>query len=111
MSKLNINEFRSLLFNEKNKILQSLSLNQSIYEVDSDGDDVDKIQCDVLMGVYNKLNDRNSKRLNDLEAALKRINDNSFGICEDCEEDIPYKRLLFNPCITTCVCCAEARES
>ncbi len=40
-------------------------------------------------------------------AALARIDEDEFGLCEDCGEDIPTGRLDLDPCVTKCVSCAS----
>ena len=42
-----------------------------------------------------------------LEHALDRIDDENFGICTECGEDIATGRLLVMPEATLCVDCAE----
>lgn len=42
-----------------------------------------------------------------LERALTQINDNEFGVCLGCGEEIAFKRLLIMPETTLCVYCAE----
>ena len=51
--------------------------------------------------------DRESRRLRDIEAALGRIEKDSFGVCVDCEEQIPAKRLAALPWASRCVSCRE----
>ncbi len=46
-----------------------------------------------------------------ITAALKRISDGSFGICEHCDEAINPKRLEFDPTATLCIDCASAAEN
>ncbi len=41
-----------------------------------------------------------------VDTALKRFADGEYGYCLVCEEDIPVKRLEFDPAITVCVDCA-----
>ena len=48
-----------------------------------------------------------------INEALERIEDGSFGICEDCGEEIGVKRLEARPVTTQCIDCktkAEAQE-
>lgn len=48
------------------------------------------------------------KRLSQLKQALDRLDsDPDFGICRDCEEAIPAKRLLLLPESRTCVRCSS----
>lgn len=42
--------------------------------------------------------------------ALKRIDDKTFGICAECESEIPAKRLEHIPYARLCVCCKIAEE-
>lgn len=51
-----------------------------------------------------------SNRLADIEEALLRIQEGTFGVCEDCEKDIPVKRLEVFPAARRCVQCQEAIE-
>ncbi|MNT70294.1 RNA polymerase-binding transcription factor DksA [compost metagenome] len=51
---------------------------------------------------------RLSHRKSALGEALKKAND--IGICEDCGNDVPYKRYIINPATTLCTSCQEIRE-
>jgi DnaK suppressor protein len=48
-------------------------------------------------------------RLDDLDRALERLEQGSYGRCEGCGEPIPAERLEVRPAATTCVHCAESR--
>ena len=45
-----------------------------------------------------------------IEAALERIEDGSYGLCEECNVRIPKTRLNAIPYATLCVRCAEQLE-
>lgn len=47
------------------------------------------------------------KRIN---SALKRIDDEEYGLCENCGEDIASGRLQIDPTATLCIKCAENSE-
>ena len=49
--------------------------------------------------------------LADVEAALARINDGSYGECVDCGVEIPYARLAAYPAAKRCVACQEIAEA
>ena len=42
-----------------------------------------------------------------IAAALKRIDEGEFGICQECGEDVGLKRLTLDPTLPTCVSCAH----
>ena len=51
--------------------------------------------------------DRGSQQLRDARAALRRINEGAFGVCEECGEDIHPKRLVAVPWTALCIQCQE----
>lgn len=53
---------------------------------------------------------RESQELQDIETALKRIGDGSYGICTDCEEEIGHARLKAYPTAKRCLPCQEQYE-
>lgn len=50
--------------------------------------------------------DRRQARLQVLVAALGRLDENEYGYCLRCGEDIPVARLDVDPAVTLCVGCA-----
>jgi DnaK suppressor protein len=52
--------------------------------------------------------DRESRQLKDALAALRRIQEGSFGTCLECEQDIPPKRLAAVPWTPFCIQCQES---
>ena len=43
-------------------------------------------------------------------AALRRIDEGTYGICQDCEEKIHPKRLAAMPTAALCLACQEAND-
>lgn len=99
---------KNLLLEQRQELVKQV--NQHV-DVDTEGDETDEIQANILIDLNNQLSTRNSAKLNQIEAALKRIEEKTYGICQDCEDPIPEKRLLSNPYFQTCVSCAEEREA
>tara|TARA_Y100001970_G_scaffold237425_1_gene297914 strand:+ start:1827 stop:2180 length:354 start_codon:yes stop_codon:yes gene_type:complete len=58
-----------------------------------------------------RIRDRERKLLTKVEEALKRLEKKSFGICEECGEEIGIERLLIRPVTTYCVACKESLEA
>ena len=48
--------------------------------------------------------------LDQIEAAIERIEDGSYGQCEECGGKIPKPRLEAIPYAALCVCCASQQE-
>ena len=49
--------------------------------------------------------------LDQIDGALKRIEDGSYGVCEDCGEEIGLKRLEARPVTTLCIDCKTLQET
>ena len=52
--------------------------------------------------------DRRRHRRDVIAAALKRMDDDDYGYCLVCGEDIPYKRLAADPAVTRCIDCQKS---
>jgi len=57
-----------------------------------------------------RLRDRERKLLGKIKEAMKRIDNGTFGICEECGGPIEEKRLLARPVTTLCIDCKTAAE-
>ncbi|HEY5267691.1 MAG TPA: TraR/DksA C4-type zinc finger protein [Candidatus Saccharimonadales bacterium] len=107
MTKTFLNKIKEQLLSQKREILNQV---EREIVIDTDGDETDEIQGNMLIELTNQLNSRNSAKLAQIESALERIADNSYGLCLDCNDPILEKRLLINPYFQTCISCAEERE-
>ena len=56
------------------------------------------------------LADAEQKVLNRINAALEKIDGNTFGLCELCEKKITKERLKIVPYAELCVPCQEKQE-
>ncbi len=54
--------------------------------------------------------ERRAALLRGIDAALRRVEDGSYGLCRDCEEPIDPRRLEFDPTVLRCVDCAAKFE-
>lgn len=57
-----------------------------------------------------QLVDMESKELADIDRALKRLKEQTYGVCEDCEKNIPLTRLIVLPYANLCIHCQRAAE-
>jgi len=110
MKKQFIKKMQKKLVEEKFLILKETYSETNDQSIDSDGDEVDEVQANLLVYVSNQINSRHSASIKKIDQALERIRNDEYGFCEDCEEEISEKRLEFNPYFTTCIKCAEIRE-
>ncbi|HPC74288.1 MAG TPA: RNA polymerase-binding protein DksA [Syntrophales bacterium] len=57
-----------------------------------------------------RIRERERKLILKMKEALRRIEDGTFGICEECEEPISLKRLKARPVTTLCIECKTREE-
>jgi DnaK suppressor protein len=57
-----------------------------------------------------RIRDRERKLINKIREALERIEDDTFGICEMCGEEINEARLKARPVTTLCIDCKIEQE-
>jgi DnaK suppressor protein len=70
----------------------------------------DQASAEVDQNFSMRIRDRERKLLKKIDEALDRIKNNTYGICERCEGDIPYKRLKARPVTTLCIECKTLQE-
>ena len=56
------------------------------------------------------LGDREREKVHAIDEALLRIDENEYGVCEECEEEIPLGRLKTMPFARHCVKCKSDLE-
>ena len=113
MTRKELNVFKKQLLSEKVLLLQGIStkMKGSPKPGDPEGGDV----CDIATSdrereLTLRLSERGREKLKQIEEALERIEDGSFGTCEQCEAKIPKGRLKVMPFSTTCVACKSKQE-
>lgn len=73
-------------------------------------DPTDRAALESNRNLTLRIRDRERKLRLKIEEALGRIQDGSFGICGDCEEEISDNRLTARPVTTLCINCKEDQE-
>jgi phage/conjugal plasmid C-4 type zinc finger TraR family protein len=56
------------------------------------------------------LHEQERRELTTIDRALTKMASGSFGVCEDCEEEIPSRRLTAVPHARLCAKCQEFEE-
>lgn len=108
MNKLNTEKFMNLfddLLTEKSTGVNAQSMRGECK------DEIDLLNAQQEENLNGRLNQRNLLFLKKVEAAKAKIIDGTFGICEDCGDDISQKRLLARPTACLCIGCQEAKEN
>ena len=80
------------------------------YTRDHPGDFLDDAATDTTCRLLARLEDRDRRVLEEIDAAEDRLANGTFGICETCAKPIPFERLRVLPAARFCVACEEAVE-
>lgn len=104
---------RAKLEAERDRISQRLTSDATelAETVASDPGDIEDHAADEAGSFRtNTLRERERLQLDEIEAALTRMHEGSYGICEDTDEPIPYRRLELEPTTRFTVAALEQRE-
>lgn len=121
MNKKELNDFKKLILKRKEEILDEIkhisedTLKKSQKEASGDISGYTYHMADVATDNYDRefslgLASDERKTLYEFDDALKRIEDGTFGICEDCKCHIARTRLKAVPQARLCVKCQEKRD-
>ena len=113
MNKAKLKKFQQLLEDKRNEIVQRArqTLDQDMtLDADDLPDEMDLASSEYLQSFTFRLRGRERHLMNKIELALRKIDDGSYGICEECEEPISNKRLEARPEAPLCIQCKEAQE-
>ena len=78
--------------------------------IERSADQLEEIEAASARAVAISNLDREFNELRNARAALRRIEEGSFGICQQCDDDIHPKRLAAVPWAPFCIRCQEAAD-
>ena len=109
MTKTEMNKFKKILENKQDE-LERIVRNRDAITIEKSADALDEVQHASERELAIRNLDRESNLLRNVRLALRRINDESFGICLHCEEEISPKRLAAVPWAPFCIQCQEQAD-
>lgn len=101
-----LNAQKGELLNNTRKILQE----EAQHSPDDLADETDLAASEINQSLTLRLRGRERHLLHKIEIALGKIENGSYGVCEECEESIEVKRLEARPVATMCLACKEEQE-
>lgn len=110
MSKLNLKEIKQKLIEERDTILSKLSTNDLSVDDSETPDPVDLAVRNYSKNVMLAVSENESKQLTLINEALERIDDDEYGLCQNCENEINPKRLNAVPWARYCLDCQQLLE-
>ncbi len=102
--KIKLLEQRNALLNEAESALNELP-GQTVFP-----DLGDQATAETDRNFMLRLRGREQRLLKKIDEAIDRIDNGSFGICDDCGNEIDIKRLEARPVTTMCIECKTLQE-
>jgi RNA polymerase-binding protein DksA len=113
--------FREALLDERKRVEHALaslrdqhpgSLDEEVEEIAATSDNHLAETATATLGreIDYTLGENSEQMLADIDAALRRIDDGTYGICVNCGEQIPVQRLEAYPAASLCIDCKRDAE-
>lgn len=105
-------EIRSALQQQRSELLRLVTakpLSEGI-EITACPDLNDQATAEMDQHFMLSLKERERNLLKQIDSALARLTADRYGICEDCGEEIPLRRLQARPMTTLCIACKTLQE-
>lgn len=83
---------------------------ESGQKVDSAMDSADMSSHDSEQGIDYSLLEMKYEQYKDIADAFRKLQNKTFGLCEECGEEIDIKRLEVNPLARFCIACKTRKE-
>ena len=121
MTSIDTGHFRDALLEERKRVEHALatlrdehpgSLDDEVDEVAATSDNHLAETATATLGreIDYTLGDNAEQVLSEIDAALKRIDAGTYGVCVNCGQEIPLGRLEVNPWASLCIDCKRRAE-
>jgi DnaK suppressor protein len=113
MKKKDKEYFKKLLTNWLDELLDQAGDTVSGMTVPKENfpDPTDRAALEADRNFMLRIRDREHKLIKKIKEALGRIENDTYGVCESCGEDISLKRLKARPVTTQCIDCKSKEEA
>ena len=114
LDKAFLKKMKEYLLEQRKTLLASLADQgedmRNIVKTVESGDEAD-VAADVIdRTLLTALGTQDANRLQQIDSALDRINQGTYGRCVKCGKEIPHERLEVLPYALMCITCASAQE-
>jgi DnaK suppressor protein len=109
---------KAILLKKRNEVVDGIEsrigrklTTETGQKVDSAMDSADMSSHDVEQGMDYSLLEMKYEQYKDIADAFRKLENVSFGLCEECGEEIDIKRLEVNPLARYCIACKTRKEN
>lgn len=106
----NLIDHRKRIIKEAKEEIAKFIKGETKQLVDTAVDDGDWSLVDLSEDINLRKLSTHKETLNKIDEALRKLNEGTYGICEDCGAEISSERLKVIPFAVHCIDCKESRE-
>lgn len=108
-----LEQFRTQLLQKKQEIMNDAgkTMTEMTDQTTNVPDPNDRATLESGRSFELRIRDRERRLLSKIDEAIARIDDGTYGVCEDCGEEIGLKRLEARPVTTLCIDCKTIQET
>ncbi len=121
MSTIDVKSFKTRLQEDRERTARAIAYLHEEYRGATEAEDqelsggADDHMGDIASNTYDReldstLEESEEAHLGRIDAALERIEEGTYGICENCGEPINMERLEAMPWVTLCIDCKRLAE-
>lgn len=105
--------FKELLSQKLNELLAEINETAGSLQdfTDQSPDPIDRASTECQTAFAFRIRERERVLIRKIEYALSKLEDGTFGICEECGEEISERRLQARPVASLCIRCKERQET
>jgi len=100
-----LEEMSNSILTEADKTISEMTDHSDNYP-----DPTDRASAESDRSFELRIRDRERKLLNKIKEAIERIENGTYGICDDCGDEIASERLEARPVTTYCIDCKTRQE-
>lgn len=113
LTKSQLEKFRAILQERRRDLMKQAEntlKSDMVLSPDDRFDEVDQASSEYMQAFSFRLRGREKFLMEKIDLALRKIDQGTYGVCEECEEPISLKRLQARPETPLCIQCKEAQE-
>jgi DnaK suppressor protein len=113
MNAKDVVKLKKKLLTERERLLNTAASsrkNEFSIATEDLADEADLTSVEMSQGVVFSLREKEQRTLAEIDAALQKMEEGNYGLCEECDIEIGSKRLDINPTARFCITHQEEHE-
>jgi DnaK suppressor protein len=112
LTKKQLSELKDKIQAERERVLTKLAIDEEMFVIKTEerSDEIDQATADYQRSQMLRFRNRDAFYAKKLKQSLSKMAEENYGLCEDCDSTIGFKRLLARPTAELCITCKDEAE-